>query len=42
MLRSFMRDVLPVYEGKQEPSDTPTGVATSPDATALKSRNCKP
>lgn len=26
VLRSFMRDVLPMYEGKQEPSDTPIGV----------------
>jgi len=26
MLRSFMRDVLAVYEGKQDPSDTPLGV----------------
>jgi hypothetical protein len=26
VLRSFMRDVLAVYEGKQEPSDTPIGV----------------
>jgi hypothetical protein len=42
MLRSFMRDVLPVYEGKQELSDTPIGVATSPDATALKSGSGKP
>ncbi|WP_442808220.1 hypothetical protein [Trinickia soli] len=26
ILRGFMRDVLTVYEGKQEPSDTPIGV----------------
>ena len=26
VLRSFMRDVLVVYEGKQEASDTPIGV----------------
>jgi len=26
VLRSFMRDVLAVYEGKQDPSDTPLGV----------------
>lgn len=26
MLLSFMRDVLTVYAGKQEPSDTPLGV----------------
>jgi len=26
VLRGFMRDVLAVYEGKQEPSETPIGV----------------
>lgn len=26
VLRGFMRDVLTVYAGKQEPSDTPIGV----------------